>query len=60
MVASCSAVGCTNHRKRNPELSFFQLPHDKEIASAMVGENEKERLAKKSFFVSRSLHARLF
>ena len=55
MVASCSAVGCTNHRKRNPELSFFQLPHDH---SAMVGENEKERLAKKSFFVS--LHARLF
>ena len=49
MVASCSAVGCTNHRKRNPELSFFQLPHDKEIAAQWLAKMKRKDLPKKVF-----------
>ena len=28
----CAAVGCSNYKKKNRDLTFFNFPRDKEIA----------------------------
>lgn len=33
MPAWCAAVGCTNYKGKNADISFFRLPPNKEIAS---------------------------
>ena len=30
----CVAVGCTNYKSKNKELTFFCLPKDKKLAEA--------------------------
>ena len=42
----CVAVGCTNNSKKNPELSFHQIPKDKDISDAWKAKIKRENLPK--------------
>lgn len=42
----CVAVGCTNHKKKNPELSFYKLPSDKKISLEWKAKIKRENLPK--------------
>ena len=60
MVASCSAVGCTNHKKRNPELSFFKLPRDKTVAAEWLTKMRRVNLPKQIYLCEVHFNADCF
>lgn len=42
MGASCAAVGCTNHRKKKPNLAFHILPKDRKTKEAWLANVKRE------------------
>ena len=40
----CAAVGCSNYKKNNRDLTFFNFPQDKEIG--LRSKDQKKRFAK--------------
>ena len=68
----CAAVGCSNYKKKNRDLTFFNFPRDKEIADAWKAKIKRKDLPKviyvwkefwsfdKSVDLRNSLHTSLF
>ncbi|XP_069670524.1 zinc finger protein 679-like isoform X2 [Periplaneta americana] len=44
----CSAINCSNNKKRSPELSFFRFPKDPERCKKWLINSRREDLMKKS------------
>ena len=45
----CVAVGCTNYKSKNKELTFFCLPKDKKLAEEWKAKVKRENLPKLVF-----------
>ena len=42
----CAAVGCSNYKKKNRDITFFNIPRDKEIADAWKAKIKRKDLPK--------------
>ena len=42
----CAAVGCSNYKKKNRDLTFFNFPRDNGDCRCLKSKDQKKRFAK--------------
>ena len=59
-MAWCAAVGCINFKAKNRNLTFFNLPREKDLAAKWKAKIKRENLPKKVYLCEEHFEEQCF